>query len=56
MKAKIDKRPYERPRMTVVPLQHSTAVLQVSGLHDYEVTDENPIGGGMPGGETAEPF
>lgn len=31
MKSIIDKRIYERPRMTAVPLQPSTAVLQTSG-------------------------
>ena len=46
MKANIDKRLYERPRMTVVELQHHAMLLNGS----------NGNGGGMPGGQPGEPF
>ena len=35
MKAKIDKRLYERPRMTVVELQHRAAVLVEGSRNGY---------------------
>ena len=41
-----DKRLYERPAMTVVELQHGTPMLQVGSRQDYDMTDENPFGGG----------
>ncbi|MBP3777374.1 MAG: hypothetical protein IJ069_01585 [Prevotella sp.] len=49
METKETKRHYERPRMTVVELQHRTMLLAGSGgfgnRNPYTPDDDNPFGG-----------
>ena len=40
------RKDYERPAMRVVKLQTGTPMLQVGSRKDYDMTDENPFGGG----------
>lgn len=40
------RKDYRKPTMRVVMLQTGTPMLQVGSRQDYDMTDENPFGGG----------